>query len=68
MQATTKITWEAIMTKSRDMTSEFALLGQDLEESVCEDVKKLRESPLVAKNIPIVGLIYHVEVRIDFAV
>lgn len=28
-----------------------------------EDVEKLEKSPLIAKNIPIYGVIYHTEVR-----
>jgi len=34
---------------------------KDLENSVVEDVEKLEKSPLIAKNIPIYGVIYHTE-------
>ena len=37
--------------------------------AVCrvEDVEKLEKSPLIAKNIPIFGVIYHTEVRHNVA-
>lgn len=34
---------------------------KDLENSVVEDVEKLEKSPLIAKDIPIYGVIYHTE-------
>ncbi|CAK0760045.1 hypothetical protein CVIRNUC_002739 [Coccomyxa viridis] len=34
---------------------------KDLENSVVEDVEKLEKSPLIAKEIPIYGVIYHCE-------
>jgi hypothetical protein len=36
----------------------------DLEDSVKEDIQKLRASPLVSKQIPIYGFVYDVKVRV----
>ena len=36
----------------------------DLEDSVKEDIQKLRASPLVSKHIPIYGFVYDVKVRV----
>jgi len=32
-----------------------------------EDVEKLEKDPLIAKNIPIYGVIYHTEVRESYS-
>jgi carbonic anhydrase len=36
------------------------LAFKNLEDSVTEDVKRIRQHPLVARNIPIYGYIYDV--------